>query len=146
MSDNVLAGWSVLTEWPRLRPGHSAITDRQLVHYPILKAGKVWGRWFTNHDSEWVSLRGCKPSTWTGRHPWRNRALTDQGGKTFQKAVILKKKTARHVLRNWPGEENWAVKFPTQLRRERSSKSRRVPSPRRSVLFDAASWSIIMLP
>ena len=35
MSDNVLAGWSVLTEWPRLRLGHSVRTDRQLVHYPI---------------------------------------------------------------------------------------------------------------
>ena len=34
MSDNVLAGWSVLTEWPRLRLGHSVRTDRQLVHYP----------------------------------------------------------------------------------------------------------------
>ena len=37
MSDNVLAGWSVLTEWPRLRLGHSVRTDRQLVHYPIHK-------------------------------------------------------------------------------------------------------------
>ena len=35
MSDNVLAGWTVLTEWPRLRLGHSVRTDRQLVHYPI---------------------------------------------------------------------------------------------------------------
>ena len=35
MSDNVLAGWSVLTEWPRLRFGHSVRTDRQLVHYPV---------------------------------------------------------------------------------------------------------------
>ena len=35
MSDNVLAGWSVLMEWPQLRLGHSVRTDRQLVHYPI---------------------------------------------------------------------------------------------------------------
>ena len=35
MSDNVLAGWSVLMEQPRLRLGHSVRTDRQLVHYPI---------------------------------------------------------------------------------------------------------------
>ena len=35
MSDNVLAGWSVLTEWPRLRLGHTVRTDRQLKHYPI---------------------------------------------------------------------------------------------------------------
>ena len=50
MSDNVLAGWSVLTEWPRLRLGHSVRTDRQLVHYPIqdaplihvLRKLKVW--------------------------------------------------------------------------------------------------------
>ena len=38
MSDNVLAGWSVLTECPRLRLGHSVRTDRQLVHYPIRSA------------------------------------------------------------------------------------------------------------
>ena len=39
MSDNVLAGWFVLTEIPvpRLRLGHSVRTDRQLVHYPIRK-------------------------------------------------------------------------------------------------------------
>ena len=37
MSDNVLAGWSVLTELPLLRLSHSVRTDRQLVHYPIRK-------------------------------------------------------------------------------------------------------------
>ena len=41
MSDNVLAGWSVLTEWPRLRLGHSVRTDRQLVHYPIRGAKNI---------------------------------------------------------------------------------------------------------
>ena len=48
MSDNVLAGWSVLTEWPRLRLGHSVRTDRQLVHYPILNFGifpRSWKSW-----------------------------------------------------------------------------------------------------
>ena len=46
MSDNVLAGWSVLTEWPRLRLGHSVRTDRQLVHYPILSRVCTHYPWF----------------------------------------------------------------------------------------------------
>ena len=45
MSDNVLAGWSVLTEWPRLRLGHSVRTDRQLVHYPIRSSGAGTDAW-----------------------------------------------------------------------------------------------------
>ena len=50
MSDNVLAGWSVLTEWPQLRLGHSVRTNRQFVHYPIHHTS-----WWGNRCHKWRS-------------------------------------------------------------------------------------------
>ena len=78
MSDNVLAGWSVLTEWPRLRLGHSVRTDRHVQN-------NVEPRWHTvarhafRHklDGRVPVMRPCSrfASCWHGAHQWRNEAI-----------------------------------------------------------------------
>ena len=85
MSDNVLAGWSVLTEWPRLRLGHSVRTDRQLVHYPIHLVDQV-----SLHVQEFPNLTGI----------WR-RCLDHRMTCIFNASLLMMTLWVARRIRHW---------------------------------------------